>query len=351
MEHKRKSLLFFMALGLLLLCGMPVANTQTAQQIAQKAFGATVLLIIEDANRQAVSIGSGFYVDHRQIATNFHVIEGGVEGYAKRVGEKTKWEIEGITAIDVKRDLVILQVNPFSLRSLKGKSGEPLPLGDSNAVQVGDPIYAVGSPKGLEGTFSQGIISNIRKVGTDKLLQLTAPVSPGSSDGPVLNGAGEVIGVSVATFRGGQNLNFAIPSNYLKSLIAKVGTAKPLSKTKTATSERSILADLGGKSTEGITVGRFTWSSFGRGYTFSLRNHLREDVRNVRYFVIFNDDAGVPIDVDIREYRGLIPAGLAKRIEASVSHWSVKDLSTRRASGSIIETRVEFRILDFEIVE
>ena len=87
----------------------------------------------------------------------------------------------------------------------------------------------------FEGTFSDGIISAIRGDSTSKRLQMTAPVSSGSSGGPVLNSIGEVIGVSFATFRGGQNLNFAIPSNYLKGLLAQLGTAKPLSEGKQST--------------------------------------------------------------------------------------------------------------------
>jgi len=155
---------------------------------------------MEDANGQSISLGSGFFVRDGEIASNLHVVEGAARGYAKLVGEKTKYDIEGITAVDPERDLVILKIS--------GGRSERLALGDSDIVQVGESVYAVGNPQGLEGTFSQGIVSSIREVGTDKLLQITAPISPGSSGGPVLNGKGEVIGVSVATFSGGQNLNF-----------------------------------------------------------------------------------------------------------------------------------------------
>ncbi len=82
-------------------------------------------------------------------------------------------------------------------------------------------------------------------MGSDKLIQMTAPLSLGNSGGPVLNRKGEVIGVSVFTIRDGQNLNFAIPSNYLKTLLTKVGPVKPLSQTKSAKEQRSILTDLG----------------------------------------------------------------------------------------------------------
>ena len=194
--------------------GASSADGQTAQEVAKKAFGSTVLPVMEDANGQPLSLGSGFFVRDGEVASNLHVVEGAARGYAKLVGQKTKYDIEGITTIDPQRDLVVIKISA---------SGSPtLALGSSDAVQVGESIYAVGNPQGLEGTFSQGIVSSIREVGTDKLLQITAPISPGSSGGPVLNGKGEVIGISVATFRGGQNLNFAIPSDYLTTLLGKV---------------------------------------------------------------------------------------------------------------------------------
>lgn len=201
--------------ALLAAVGASSANAQTAQEIAKKAFGSTVLLVMEDANGQPLSLGSGFIVRDGQIASNRHVIEGAARGYAKQVGQKTKHDIEGIVAVDPERDLVVLKIS--------GAGAIALTLGSSDAVQVGESVYAVGNPQGLEGTFSQGIVSSIREVGTDKLLQITAPISPGSSGGPVLNSKGEVIGVSVATFRGGQNLNFAIPSVYLRACSKRQG--------------------------------------------------------------------------------------------------------------------------------
>jgi S1-C subfamily serine protease len=194
------------------------AQGQSAQEIAKRAFASTVLLVLEDANGQPVSLGSGFFVRDSEIASNLHVIAGAARGYAKLVGQKPKYDIEGITAADAERDLVILRV--------PGARAPALNLASSNAVQVGETVYAVGNPHGLEGTFSQGIVSSMREVGPDRLLQITAPISPGSSGGPVLNGKGEVIGVSVATFRGGQNLNFAIPADYLRTLFGKVTPTK-----------------------------------------------------------------------------------------------------------------------------
>jgi len=329
--------------ALLLFFGASSAHAQTAQEIAKSAFRSTVLLVMEDANGQPLSLGSGFFVRDGEIASNLHVVEGAGRGYAKLVGERTKYDIEGTTAVDPARDLVVLKIST-------GRS-KALPLGNSDAVQVGESVYAVGNPQGLEGTFSQGIVSSIREVGTDKLLQITAPISPGSSGGPVLNAKGEVIGVSVATFRGGQNLNFAIPSSYLKALLAKAGPTKPLAQAKPVKAQPSILADLGGRSSEGVVGGQLTWryTSLQSGnYALSLRNQLRENVKNVYCLVIFYDAQGNPIDVDVVRYDGLILAGLAKRVTSEVDG-SVQRLTTPEGSMSP-RTKVEFRILDFEIV-
>ena len=210
----------FIALLILLPCGIPAANAQTPQQIAKKALAATVLLVMEDASGKPLGFGSGFFVDTNLIATNFHVIEGATRGTAKLVGQETEYTIEGVTALDENHDLAILQVSSSGV--------QPLPLGDSDTVEIGDTVYVAGNPKGfLEGTFSDGIISGVRGSVGAKRLQMTAPISPGSSGGPVLNDNGKVIGVSFATFHGGQNLNFVIPSNYLKELLAQLGPTKP----------------------------------------------------------------------------------------------------------------------------
>ena len=343
MQHKKISVMSFMGLALVLFCGINLSNAQTAQQIAKKAFNSTVLLVMEDTHGQPLGLGSGFFVRNGQVATNLHVVEGSARGYAKLVGKKTKYDIEGITAIDARRDLVLLKVSVLGAQSLA--------LGNSDMVQVGESVYAVGNPHGLEGTFSQGIISSVRRVGTDKLLQLTAPISPGSSGGPVLNGVGEVIGVSVATFRSGQNLNFAIPSNYVKVLLTQVGHAQPFPQGSPAKSRRSLICDQG-MAEEPITASNFSWASYSESFSFSLRNHLRENVKNIDYLIIFYDEQGDPIDVNDRRYDRVIRAGLAKRITDYFSDYSVRKLSiTLGNDREIIETRMEFRVLNFEVVE
>ena len=197
-----------------------VATPQTPQQIAKSALASTVLIVMEDANGQLLSTGSGFFVERGIIATNLHVVEGVFKGYVKQVGVNKTYRIERIVAMDTRQDLALVKVSDVS--------APILPLGRSDKVQVGESVYVAGNPIGfLEGTFSNGIISGVRefRVGSERI-QITAPISEGSSGGPVLNGKGEVIGVAVSTITVGQNLNFAIPSNYLSELLSKVGGRK-----------------------------------------------------------------------------------------------------------------------------
>ena len=208
-----------------LLCKIGLAEVLTRQELAKKALAATIHLVLVGANDEKWT-GSGFFVRPNQIVTNFHVIDGAVGGLAKRVSQETVYTIKGFTAKEKGHDLAILQVSAYGV--------EPLPLGDSDEVEIGDTVYAVGNPRGLEGTFSNGIISQIRGKGAEKLLQFTASISKGNSGGPVLNEDGEVIGVvsfripDIRNFDYSGNLNFAIPSNYLKALIDRqLGPAKP----------------------------------------------------------------------------------------------------------------------------
>jgi len=256
--------------------------------------------------------------------------------------DSAKYDIAGIVGIDSKRDLVILSVPNLKAPLLQ--------LGDSSQVAVGDEIYAVGNPQGLEGTFSQGIVSSLRQIGSDHILQITAPISPGSSGGPILNSHGKVIGVAVATFKGGQNLNFAIPVSHLSALLSDMKPVLPLSSKKGGKHDDSILNDLGGQSTDGVEGGTFDWGICCNGYfTFSLSNHLRDSVKNIHCLVIFYDNADNPIDFTLVKYSGQIPPGLAKRVEGKVEA-SVEEM-LHPYHGNRKGGRVEFRILDFQIIE
>ena len=187
-------------------------RTLTPREIAQKTLPSVVLLVTQNSSGEIKSLGSGFFIQDDVIATNHHVIEGASRVRARIVGQKAVYEVTGFLGIDESRDLALLKVS--------GIKGRPLPFGNSNQVAVGDVVYAVGNPEGFEGTFSQGIVSGIRQFEGQRYIQITAPVSHGSSGGPVLNKDGEVIGVAVASVEEGQNLNFAVPVSDLRALIS-----------------------------------------------------------------------------------------------------------------------------------
>ena len=233
MKHQNKSLwqlLRIIPVIVLVFCTISRVSAQTAPQIAEKALAATVYLEMQDSKGLLLGFGSGFFVRDNLIATNYHVIEGAARGTAKLVGQFSTYTIKGVTATDQTNDLALLKVTVSGIN--------PLPIGNSSDVKIGETVYVTGNPKGLEGTFSNGIISSRRDQYAKERLQMTAPISPGSSGGPVLNSKGEVIGVSFMTLVGGQNLNFAIPSRYLTELLTESTPAKPL-----AEGNRSISAE------------------------------------------------------------------------------------------------------------
>jgi hypothetical protein len=331
---------------LLSLFGVPTlhSHAQTAREVAQKAFPSVVLLVMEDTKGQPLSMGSGFFVREDIIATNLHVIEGAGGGYARLVGKKAKMDILGVVGVHPTRDLALLKVS---------SKATPLPLGSDSKTEIGDTVYAVGNPQGLEGTFSQGILSGIREVGGDRLLQVTAPISPGSSGGPILNAAGQVVGVAVATFRGGQNLNFAIPSTYVSTLLTEMKPVESLASRTPTKNSVSILDLMGTPSQEGVVALNFKWtdeSGYPSYYLFTMRNKLREPVKKILYVVIFYGHDGEPVHSELATYSPLILGSLAKTVKTGGGY---TDQVAPHPGHHIREltSRVEIRVLGFEMAE
>ncbi|MGI8668478.1 MAG: S1C family serine protease, partial [Aridibacter sp.] len=142
-----------------------------------------------DANGKTISRGSGFFIDTDKIVTNRHVIEKSnrVEIHLNNGG---KYTARGILAIDGEGDLAILQV------SVPPAFAIPLQI-VRTTPEEGESIVVIGNPYGLEGSVSNGIVSAVREIpGYGKIIQITAPISPGSSGSPVVNMRGQVIGVA-----------------------------------------------------------------------------------------------------------------------------------------------------------
>ena len=355
-NHFIKSVVLRIALALFgLATFVPVAFSQTAMNVAKKAFPSVVMIVMEDANGQPNTIGSGFFVSDGVVASNFHVIEGASRGFVKIIGDKTKYDIDGVIALDEFHDLVLLQV--------KAATAPLLSLRDSKNLAIGEEVFAVGNPQGLEGTFSQGIVSSIRELEGGSLVQITAPISPGSSGGPVLDDKAEVIGVTVATYKSGQNLNFAIPSQYLKELLTKKGELKPIQTSSKRITQKSVLNNLGGKSTEGVVAKRFEWLS-QICFKFSVVNQLRQPIQGAQFLIIFYDGDDQPVDFKYVTLDRVIPAGLASWTDIQMVDESTGKICSPPPDPNSPEAlfmpkpkanqkpgRWEVRVLGFQLVE
>jgi hypothetical protein len=200
-----------------------------AREIAKHTLPSVVVLVTEDAHGKALMLGSGFQVGLGIIATNYHVIRDASRAYASFHGGNPKFEILGTLAVDEENDLALLRLGRVIAQEDAYDeivaTALALPLARVRSAEIGDTVYVVGNPEGLEGTFSQGIISALR--GND-YIQITAPISPGSSGGPVVNQYGEVIGIATSFNKEGQNLNFAIPVAKLGVLMRNLSTVTPL---------------------------------------------------------------------------------------------------------------------------
>jgi tetratricopeptide (TPR) repeat protein len=184
-----------------------------AKKIYLASEDSVFLVYLNDNSGVPSALGSAFLVGPRLLITNAHVADAGAPVLAVgpvRIPLK-------ILRTDEKNDLALLSVD-ISLTS------KPLTLA-SAPVSPGEQVFAIGNPEGLEKTISQGITSGLRKRGDRDLLQITSPISHGSSGGPVLNGRGEVVGVAVGMLEDGQNLNFAVPVSYVRAILERKADA------------------------------------------------------------------------------------------------------------------------------
>ncbi|RKU16179.1 hypothetical protein C6500_18605 [Candidatus Poribacteria bacterium] len=155
---------------------------------------------------------TGFFVTRNKIATNIHVVSKPGPILVESVDEKKFWILKGVTAFDVKNDLVILKV---------ARDGVPLPLGDSDGVRIGEPVIAVGYSGG-EYTVAKGTLHSVRN--SDKWLRMEINTIGGSSGSAILNSKGQVIGMDVSGY---PSYSYAIPSNALKALLVQSKPTEP----------------------------------------------------------------------------------------------------------------------------
>src|SRR5215472_571374 len=184
-----------------------------------------------DARGEKISRGSGFFIDVDRVITNRHVIEGAYRAEV-HLNSGNTYQVRNVIAVDAEGDLALLKVEapPAQVRSLSL---------DRTSPQEGESVVVIGNPFGLEGSVTNGIVSAVRDIpGFGRIIQITAPISPGSSGSPVVNMKGQVIGVATLQITGGQSVNFAIPSERIAQLdrAASENTQQSLGELVVATS-------------------------------------------------------------------------------------------------------------------
>ncbi len=182
-----------------------LVNTKSdlsSKEIFDSCSPAVICIETYDANEKPCALGSGFFITDNGVAvTNFHVLEDATFAVAK-LGSNW-YTVMGVLYFDKELDFAVIKTNATNVPYLN--------IGDSSDIYSGDEIYTIGNPQGLTNTISNGIISNPKRDDFNGMIQITAPISSGSSGGALLNSRGEVIGITTGTLTSGQNLNFAVP--------------------------------------------------------------------------------------------------------------------------------------------
>ncbi|MGA3023686.1 MAG: trypsin-like peptidase domain-containing protein [Bryobacteraceae bacterium] len=193
------------------------------------------VVLLKGVTDSGTVLGSGFLISSDgQIATNLHVVREMKSG-SVRLASGEVYDNLMVLAFDDRKDLAIVKIAGFDLPAIE--------LGNSNEVQPGEPVMAIGSPDGLQGTITAGVVSAIREdpfSGGYKVIQTDAASNPGNSGGPLLNNKGQVIGVITSRLQASQGLNFAVPINYVRGLRNVLGKPMTLADFRAAVSATPV---------------------------------------------------------------------------------------------------------------
>jgi len=311
-------------------------------QAIRDVLSRVVLVTALDENGKPMAIGSGFVVDAEgRIASNLHVIAGATSATVRFVNQTEKFTVRTVSALNSSNDLVVLRID---------KQVSPLGFGDSSRSQIGDRVLAFGNPEGLEGTVSEGIVSAMRKLGREShFIQITAAISPGSSGGPVVDRDGKVIGLASASVVSGQNLNFAIPIEYLRPLLTNKFKEMPMAELQQRADVRSGSSPFQDKTlsqVKALDFGYTYWTTDATDVRFSVQNNLDRDIKYVRILVVWKRGKE-KLDYSAYMVHETIPAGQALQIRKKDHGGVSRFISESSARNGFT---YEARVLDYEIL-
>lgn len=193
---------------------MPVATADRPVRSAENVFAdvapSVARIQVMDGSGRLIATGSGVVIDKAVVLTNCHVATRGARLTVK-LGEAVM--PASVQMADEALDLCRLAV--------AGLTAPPVVVGSVASLRTGQRVYAIGAPAGLELTISEGIVSALRKVDHGTVIQTTAPISPGSSGGGLFDASGAMVGIVTFQHRFGQNLNFALPADWIRQMRAR----------------------------------------------------------------------------------------------------------------------------------
>lgn len=193
-------------MALLILMQSYTLFAATPAEVFDRAKDSVLIVKTLNAHGEVEGQGSGVMLPNGFVGTNCHVIK---DGHSFLVGRNNVFHKAAIYGGNAEYDICLLSCPDLPTRHVT--------LGNSKELKVGDPVYAIGAPRGLELSLSNGIVSQLRG-GTPPLIQTTAAISPGSSGGGLFNKDGRLVGFTTMYIEGGQNLNFAMPVELLEHI-------------------------------------------------------------------------------------------------------------------------------------
>ena len=198
----------------------PAPQKDAAEEVFAKT-ASKIVFVITRKSGELHSRGSGVILSaDGYIATNYHVLQGAdaveIRFFPDAGGSEDYQSFNRAKLLyaDAERDIAVLKVNSSSLPYLR------CPANSGFEARVGEKVYAIGNPKGLSNTISDGIVSGLRSVDGEDIIQHTAPISPGSSGGALVDSSGTLLGMNSWQVTDGQNLNFAISAKNLLTALA-----------------------------------------------------------------------------------------------------------------------------------
>jgi hypothetical protein len=202
------------------------APSRSAEQLFAEVSGSIVRVVSSDSSGRETKQGSGVVTGSGRVITNCHVTQGAAKVTVK-IGTSSK--PASVSVADEELDLCALDVG--------GLDAPAVSVGSVASLRTGQRVYAIGAPMGLDLTISEGIVSSLREASGSKVIQTTAPVSPGSSGGGLFNADGALVGIVTYQHRYGQNLNFAVPADWIGEMRTRTAASAAV---MTASAELSV---------------------------------------------------------------------------------------------------------------